>query len=158
MFKPVRTLGHVFRKPKDRPAVNRIAGIVLKCHDCSFTYIGESKRSWSSRGADHDPGRASNSESAIKQHAESTEHNIHPKDAQILLRAVINYSIFLESWHSTLDRNAINERKAVPRACVPLIQNYNVALTHGLVARAPTNFISYGLTVAISLAKGNAGE
>ncbi len=27
-FKPVRTLGHVFRRPKDRPAANRIAGIV----------------------------------------------------------------------------------------------------------------------------------
>ncbi|KAL9958328.1 hypothetical protein ACROYT_G035332 [Oculina patagonica] len=74
-FKPVRTLGHVFRKPKDRPVVNRMAGIVykVKCHDCSFTYIGESKRLWSSRGAEHDPGRASNSESAIKQHAESTD-------------------------------------------------------------------------------------
>ncbi|XP_078355639.1 uncharacterized protein LOC144640341 [Oculina patagonica] len=91
-FKPVRTLGHVFRKPKDRPAVNRIAGIVynVKCHDCSFTYIGESKCLWSSRGAEHDPGRASNSESAIKEHAESKKHKIHPKDAQILERGVIN--------------------------------------------------------------------
>ena len=35
------------------------------CHDCSFTYIGKNKRSWSSRGAARDPGRASNSESAI---------------------------------------------------------------------------------------------
>ncbi|KAL9951716.1 hypothetical protein ACROYT_G044440 [Oculina patagonica] len=35
-FKPVGTLGHVFRKPKDRPAANQIAGIVykVKCHDC----------------------------------------------------------------------------------------------------------------------------
>ena len=41
----------------------------VKCHDCSFTYIGESKRSWSSRGAEHDPGRASNSESAINPRA-----------------------------------------------------------------------------------------
>ena len=71
-----------------------MTGIVykVKCHDCSFTYIGESKRSWSSRGAEHNPGRASNSESAIKQHAESTEHNIHPKDAQIIERGVISYS------------------------------------------------------------------
>ncbi|KAL9987497.1 hypothetical protein ACROYT_G001817 [Oculina patagonica] len=123
-FKPVRSLGHVFRKPKDRPAINRMAGIVykVKCHDCSFMYIGESKRSWSSRGAEHDPGRASNNESAIKQHAESTEHNIHPKDAQILERGVVNYSkrLFLESWHSTLDSDAINERKAFPRAYVPV--------------------------------------
>ncbi len=101
-FKPARTLRHMFRKPKDRPAINRVAGIVYKVkgHNCSFTNIGESKCSWSSRGAEHDPGRASNSESAIRQHAESTEHNIHPKDVQILERDVINYSkrLFLESW------------------------------------------------------------
>ncbi len=37
-FKPVRTLGHVFRTLKDRPAVKRIAGIVykVKCHDWSL--------------------------------------------------------------------------------------------------------------------------
>ena len=29
-FKPVRTSGHIFRKPKNRPAVNRMAGIVYK--------------------------------------------------------------------------------------------------------------------------------
>ena len=57
----------------------------------AFTYVGESKRSWSSRGAEHDPGRASNSESAIKQQAESTDHNIHQRDAQILERGVTNY-------------------------------------------------------------------
>ena len=126
-YKPVRTLGHVFRKPKDRPTVNRIAGIVYKvrCQDCSFTYIGESRRSWTSRGAEHDPGRASNTESAIKQHAESTDHNIYPRDAQILERGINSYNkrLFLESWHSTLDSNAVNERKAFPRAYVPLIQN-----------------------------------
>ena len=42
------------------------------------TYIGESKRSWTSRGAEHDPGRASNKESAIKQYAETTDRDIHP--------------------------------------------------------------------------------
>ncbi len=82
----------MFRKPKDRSAATQIAKIVYKveCHDCPFMYIGESKRAWSSRGAEHDPGRASNSESTIKQHAESTEHNIVPKDAQILERGISN--------------------------------------------------------------------
>ena len=79
-FKPVRTLGHIFRKPKDTPPADWIGGIVyiVKCNDCSFTYIGESKRSWTSRGAEHDPGRASNKESAIKQHSETTDRDIHP--------------------------------------------------------------------------------
>jgi len=81
-FKPVGTLGYIFRKPKDRPPADRIGGIVYKakCNDCSFTYIGESKRSWTSLGAEHDPGRASIKESAIKQHAETTDHDLHPRD------------------------------------------------------------------------------
>ena len=56
-FKPFRTLENIFRKPKDRTAENRVKGIVYKvqCRSCSFNYIGESKRSWSSRGDEHKP-------------------------------------------------------------------------------------------------------
>ena len=54
-----------------------------RCPKCSFTYVRESKHSQNSRGAERDPGRASNSESAIKQHAKSTDHNIHPRDNHI---------------------------------------------------------------------------
>ncbi|XP_068720508.1 uncharacterized protein [Montipora capricornis] len=44
-FKPIRTLASVFKKPKDRPSEERIAGIVyrVECKDCDFSYIGESK-------------------------------------------------------------------------------------------------------------------
>ena len=86
-------MGQIFKKPKDRPTIDRVRGIVYKvsCHDCTFSYVGESTHPWSSHGAEHDAGRASNRESAIKQHAESTDYNIHPKDAQILERGVTNY-------------------------------------------------------------------
>ena len=49
--------------------------------------------------------------------AECTDHCIHPRDAQILESDVNNYHKrhFLESWHSTLDCAAINERKPLPR-------------------------------------------
>ncbi|KAL9959675.1 hypothetical protein ACROYT_G033018 [Oculina patagonica] len=72
-FKPVRTLGNIFKKPKDRPNKERLKGIVYKvtCRTCSFAYVGESKRSWKSRGA------------AIKHHAE-IGHDIHPSYAEIL--------------------------------------------------------------------------
>lgn len=90
----------------------------VSCRECSFTYVRESKRSWNSRGAEHDPGRASNGESAIKQQVESSDHNIHAKDVHILERGVMNYhkTLFLESWHSTLDSDTVNERKSLPRA------------------------------------------
>ena len=77
----------------------------VSCRNCPFTYVRESKRSWNSRGAEHDPDRASNSESAIKQQAESSDQKIHPKDVHVLERGAMNYHkpLFLESWHSTLD-------------------------------------------------------
>ncbi|KAL9971690.1 hypothetical protein ACROYT_G017888 [Oculina patagonica] len=48
-FKPCQTLSQIFKKPKDRPQDHQRRGIVYKvrCNDCVFTYIGESKRSWS---------------------------------------------------------------------------------------------------------------
>ena len=82
-FKPLKTLGHVFKKPKDRPTKEHLKGIVYKvsCRTCPFTYVGESKRSWKSRGLEHKPGTNRNIGSAVKQHAKTTGHDIHPNCA-----------------------------------------------------------------------------
>ena len=87
-FKPVKTQGSIFKKPKDRSAVNQIKGIVykVKCKKCDFIYFGESKRSWISRVAEHKPTTRSYSESAIRHHAETTDHEIHPDYVEILER------------------------------------------------------------------------
>jgi len=62
---------------------------------------------------EHDPGCASNSKSAIKQHAESSDHNIHPRE--------LSQEIIPGSWHSTLDSNTVNERKLLPGTYILLI-------------------------------------
>ena len=64
-LKPYRTLGRIRKKPKARPEDHQrtITVYKVKCNDHSFTYQGE--RSWSSRGAEHDPGRACKAELAI---------------------------------------------------------------------------------------------
>lgn len=51
-FKPLKTLGHVFKKPKDRPTKEQLKEIVYKVsfRICPFTYVEESKRSWKSWG------------------------------------------------------------------------------------------------------------
>lgn len=88
-FRPVRTLAQIFEKPRDRLTINQVQESVYKvsCLDCTFTYVGESKRTWNSCRGEHDPGRASNSESTIKLHAESTDHNIHemPRSSSVML-------------------------------------------------------------------------
>ena len=63
-------------------------------------------------------------ESAIKQHAETTGHDIHANYVELLERGVSNQqkSLFLESWHSTLNTNAVNERHSLPKAYLPFIE------------------------------------
>ena len=52
----------------EKAEADRIEGTVYKveCNDSLFTYIGERKRSWSSHGAQHGLGLASNNESDLK--------------------------------------------------------------------------------------------
>ena len=105
---------------------NQVTGIFYKveCKTCTIVYIGESKRSWNSLGTEHKPGTRGNNDSAIwKQHAEMTGHDIHPSYLEILERGVNNRRkrLFLESLHSTLTTNAVNERQPFPKAYLPLI-------------------------------------
>ena len=81
-------------------------------------YIGESKRSWNSRGAEHKPGTRGNNESAIKQYAETTANYV-----EILERGAGNRNkrLFLESLHSTVNTEVVNERKPFPKVYLPLI-------------------------------------
>ena len=126
ILRPQQTLASVFKKPKDRLEEKRIPGIVykVKCRDCQFTYVGESKRSWNSRATEHDPARAASRESAISNHAHTTTHDIHPRYATILERHERNYDrrLFLESLHSTIDKNCINEYKPFPNSYRPLLK------------------------------------
>ena len=64
------------------------------------------------------PARATSKESAIRQHAEKTTHDIHPRYGEILERNETNYKrrIFLESLHSNIDKNSVNEKNGVPVA------------------------------------------
>ena len=124
-FKPIRTLASVFKNRRTVHRKKKLTGIVyrVECKDCGFSYIGESKRCWASRRVEHDPARASSKESAIRQQAEKTTYDIPPRYGEILERNETNYKrrIFLESLHSNIDKNSVNERMEFPRAYVPLL-------------------------------------
>ena len=55
--------------------------------------------------------------SAVKQHAETTGHDIHLNYANILETGVEtkNKRLFLESLHLFLDKNSVIERAPVPQ-------------------------------------------
>ena len=119
-FRPVKTLGDVFTKPKKQLHENQVTGIVYKveCKSCPFVFTGESKRSCNFRGAEHKPGTRGNDESAIKQYAETIANYV-----EILERGAGNRNkrLFLESLHSTVNTEAVNERQPFPKVCLPLI-------------------------------------
>ena len=73
---------------------------------------------------EHDSARVASKTSAIRHHAEVTDHNILPRYGRILEINVHNYGkrLFLESLHSKLDKNTVNERSEFPRAYVPLLR------------------------------------
>ena len=107
-FWPHQTLASVFWKSKDRTLKERVPGIAykVKCKDCNFIYIRESKRSWSSRSAEHIPARAASKESAIRLHAEATTCNVYPRYAPILEtnKHSLTTRLYLESFLSFYHR------------------------------------------------------
>ena len=58
-------------------------------------------------------------------HAETTGHDIHPNYASILETGVKtkNKRLFLESLHSFLDKNSVNERTPFPRVYAALVSS-----------------------------------
>ena len=84
-------------------------------------YRGKRKELEISGGPDR-PGTNGNVNTAIKQHAE-TGLDIHPIYANILETDVSgkNKRLFLESLHSFLDKNSVNERAPFPRVYASLV-------------------------------------
>ena len=72
--------------------------------------------SWSLGGKEHKPSTRSECFSAIIQHAETTDHDIHPKYVELKEIGVNSLSqrLFMESWHSQADKNATYEQKPFP--------------------------------------------
>lgn len=70
----------------------------------------------SARKARAEPSMVQAAQTTANQHAEYTDHNIQPRDVQILERSVRNHHKRLcwEPWHSTLDNAVVNERKTTP--------------------------------------------
>ena len=78
-FKPLKTLGHVFNESKDRRTKEQLKSGLQNVP----VYIcwREKKKS---RRAEHKPGTNGNIGSAVKQHAETTGHDIHQNYTNIL--------------------------------------------------------------------------
>ena len=63
--------------------------------------------------------------SVIKDHAEGTEHDLAKADVKILEKGVMNQqkSVFLEVWHSVLDKKSFNVDVEFPSCYLPLVKD-----------------------------------
>ena len=76
--------------------------------------------------AEHKPGTNGNGGSAVKQHAKTTGCNIHPNYASNLEIGNLetkNKRLFLESLHSFLNKNSVNERAPFLRVYASLVSS-----------------------------------
>ena len=75
--------------------------------------------------SEHKPGTNGNISSVVKQHAETTGHDIHPNYANIVETGVKtkNKKLFLEALHSFLTKNSVNERAPFPRVYASLVSS-----------------------------------
>ena len=76
-------------------------------------------------------------ESAIKDLAEKTGHDVTSTDVEVLERGVTNYHkrIFLEALHSVLNEDSVNEHAELPRPYLPLLRSLG---THRDQLNSPT--------------------
>ena len=100
----------------------------FKCKSCAFTYICQTKRCWCSRWLEHKPGVRRKITSAIKDHAESTGHDVAKTDVKILEKGVMDQQkrLFLEAWHSLSDKESVNVHVEFPSCYLPLLKTIDI--------------------------------
>ena len=96
----------------------------FKCKSCAFTYIGQTRRCWCSRWLEHKPGVRRKITSVIKDHAETTGHDVAKTDAKILEKGVMDQQkrLFLKAWHSISDKESVNVHVEFPSCYLPLLK------------------------------------
>ena len=115
--KPVKTLQQEFPAPKFRPEKVDQCNVVYKipCTTCSWSYIGETKRSFSTRKKEHARNvKMCTKGSNVANHAWSENHQIDFENASIIDKSNYRHLKTLESWHTAKTVDADNNSCPLP--------------------------------------------
>jgi len=116
--KPVKTVGSILKKPKDKFDQDLSTGVVYKisCKDCEKVYIGQTSRALKSRTREHKRAVfTGDKNSLLAQHCAQTNHDFNFDDDEIVDRcSQWSRRLFLEAWHSNCEPNSINEHVHIP--------------------------------------------
>ncbi|KAL9977305.1 hypothetical protein ACROYT_G014695 [Oculina patagonica] len=109
--KPIKTLQQEFPVPKFRPQVDDQCDVVYKipCASCPWRYIGETKRSFSTRQKEHIRNTKQCAKgSNVAKHAWTLDHAIDFENAEIIDKGNNRIRKTLESWHTAKTVEADN--------------------------------------------------
>jgi len=124
--KPMTTLQQQFPASKFRPAPDSQTNVVCKIPypDCSWCYIGEPGRAFNTRRKEHIRNiKTADKGSKIANHAWPHERSIDFNNASLIDKGSFRIRKTLESWHTMVTPNAVNN------SC-PLPGQYNILFTH----------------------------
>ena len=124
--KPHKTLQQEFPSPEFRPPIDLQTNVVYKisCNDCSWNYIGETGRSFSTRKTKEHIRNVKNCSkgSNISNHAWSSNHSIDFKNAAFIDKGDYRVRKTLESWHTAMTTDADNNSKPLSRQYLILLK------------------------------------
>ena len=125
--KPIRTLQQHFPVPKFRPSEEDRCNVIYKipCASCPWSYIGETKRSFSTRKKEHIRNTkhcAINSN--VAKHAWAFDHTIDFTGAKIIDTANNRTRKTLESWHTAKTAEADNNSCPLPKQYSILLKKH----------------------------------
>ena len=109
--KPHQTIGNLFPKPKDPVPKDQTRGAIYSCKDCDKSYIGETKRKFSTRLKEHQKAveHKHSQKSALAEHCLRSGHTVS-WEASKILRTSANWRNrrMLEAWEINTCRNPLN--------------------------------------------------
>ena len=116
--RPVKTLQQHFPIPKSRPAEEDQCDVIYKkpCACCPWSYIGETKRSFTTRRKEHARNLKQYTKgSNVAKHAWTFNHVIDFNNSKIVDKTNNRSRKTLESWHTAKTVGADNNSCRLPR-------------------------------------------
>jgi len=116
--KPIKTVGSILKKPKDKFNQDLSTGVVYKinCKHCEKLYIGQTSRALRSRTKEHKRAILTcDKNSLLAQHCMKNNHEFDFNNVKVIDRCPLwSRRLFLETWHSIRKPNSINDHAHIP--------------------------------------------
>ena len=116
-----------FPSPKYQVPPERRTNVVynIPCLDCSWSYVGETGRSFETRKKEHIRNVKNYKKgSNIANHAWENNHNIDFANSRVIDSGNYRTRKTLESWHTALIANSDNNSKPLPRQYAVLVNKH----------------------------------